>query len=290
MSALLVALARPSLSLPVARDETTVMLAIDTSGSMSASDVAPSRLAAAQQAASAFVDELPSRLRVGVVAFSSDVRVVVAPTTDRHVIHAGLDSLVADGGTAIGDAIEASLAAVGLTSSTEKATAMVQAPAAHPSGAPADPSGRPLGDQAWPKPAAPTSPTVATVLLSDGESTVGTDPLVAAGDAARYGVPVYTIALGTADGTVELPDENGQLVSVAVPPDTGTLSKVAERTGATFFDAPSSADLSGIYRSLGSKIGYRIEPQEATRLFAAIGLAFVLLGAGCAALWFNRFP
>jgi Ca-activated chloride channel homolog len=292
MTALVIALARPSLVLPVPRDQATVMLALDTSGSMQAKDVSPNRLAAAQQAAGSFVDALPSTVRVGVVAFSSGAHVVVAPTDERKVIHAGIDSLVADGGTAIGDAIVSCLSAVGLAPTAQMSAAMAQNLTGGIASTPPDTAlgGAKLGDEAWPQQAPATPSSVEVVLLSDGESTVGMDPLTAAGIAAKAGVPVYTIALGTQGGTVDLPDDNGRIVSVDVSPDTVTLSKIAERTAARFYDAPSSGDLGEIYRTLGSKIGWVIEPQDATQLFAAAGLVFVVLGAGLAALWFNRFP
>ncbi|HEU4672842.1 MAG TPA: VWA domain-containing protein [Candidatus Limnocylindrales bacterium] len=284
IAALGLALARPSMTLPVPREEATVMLAIDTSGSMRADDVAPTRLAAAEQAAASFVDDLPDRFQVGLVAFSSNARIVVAPTTDRAVIHAGLGSLVADGGTAIGDAIEAALIAVG------RSTARGGGSGNQPLAAPAPPSPTPLGDAAWPGDGRSRPPTAATVLLSDGDSTSGTPPPIAADEAAAAGVPVYTIALGTAAGTVDLPDDYGRIVRVSVPPDPDTLTDIAKRTGARFFDAPTSTDLSQVYETLGSKIGYTVEQQDVSQLFAAAALVLVILGGGLAALWFNRIP
>ncbi|HEY3523635.1 MAG TPA: VWA domain-containing protein [Candidatus Limnocylindrales bacterium] len=285
VAALGIALARPSMSLPTPREEATVMLAIDTSGSMKAGDVTPTRLAAAEDAAAAFVDRLPTKFQVGLVAFSSSARIVVAPTTDRGVIHAGLGSLVADGGTAIGDAIEASLIAVGRAAPQGAATATKQ-----PFAALAPPAPSPLGDAAWPGSGPARPPTAATVLLSDGDSTSGKPPPVAADEAAAAGVPVYTIALGTASGTVELPDDYGRIVRVSVPPDPVTLTDIATRTGGRFYDAPSGADLSAVYETLGSRIGYTVEQRDVSQLFAAAALVFVLAGGGLAAIWFNRIP
>jgi Ca-activated chloride channel family protein len=134
-------------------------------------------------------------------------------------------------------------------------------------------------------------PLVATVLLSDGANSTGSlEPLEAASRAAALGVPVYTIALGTQDGVVQVPNRQGQLQTLAVPPDTETLAAIAETTGARFFDAPTAEDLAQIYKSLGSKVGFTDEQREVTQLFAAAGLLFVLAGAGLAAHWFNRFP
>jgi Ca-activated chloride channel family protein len=280
IGALVFALARPSMIMAVPRQEATIILAMDVSGSMQATDVAPSRLAAAKKAASDFVDQLPDTFQVGLVAFSTAPRVAVSPTTDRVAIHRALDSLVAQGGTALGDAIAASLdAAATATSAPATAAPSPSNPSAAPSpGAPATPSS---GE----------SPLVATVLLSDGANSTGSlEPLDAASRAAALGVPVYTIALGTQDGVVQVPNRQGQLQTLAVPPDTETLAAIAETTGARFFDAPTAKDLAQIYENLSSRVGFTDEQQEVTQLFAAAGLLFVIAGAGLAAHWFNRFP
>jgi len=284
IGALAIALARPSAVLQVPREEATVMLAMDVSRSMIASDVSPSRLAAAQAAANTFVDQLPKGFRVGLVAFSTDARLVVQPTTDRSTIHNAIDALSADGGTALGDAIMVSLQAT-----ADARTASTQTPVG---GSPSTP--------AAPSPSAGTGsdststepPLVATVLLSDGANSTGsTEPLDAASQAAAAKMPVYTIALGTQNGTVDVQDpQTGQTVTLNVPPDTQTLASVAETTGGKFFEAPTSDDLAQIYNSLGSKVGYTQQEQEITQWFAAGALLLVLAGGGLAALWFNRFP
>ena len=157
---------------------------------------------------------------------------------------------------------------------------------ASPSPAP-DASAAP--DTATPDPVEP--PLVATVLLSDGANSTGTlEPLDAAGLAAEAGVPIYTIALGTQDGVVTVPDQLGVPRQLNVPPDTRTLAEIAEVTGARFFEAPTADDLAAIYESLGSKVGSTFEEQEVTQWFAAGALVLVLVGGGLAALWFNRFP
>ena len=285
IAALVIALARPSMMVAIPREEATIVLTMDVSGSMQATDVDPTRLAAAQKAASDFVDQLPDTFRVGLVVFSTDARIAVAPTTDRAAIHQGIDSLAANGGTALGDAIVASLQAAGLNVSTD--------PTASPSPSPspsATPSASASADpSASPQPSQP--PLVATVLLSDGANSTGrTQPLDGASAAAGLGVPVYTIALGTADGVVSVPDQTGQLRQLSVPPDPETLAAIAEMTGGRFFQAPTAADLAQIYQSLGSRIGYTNEEREVTQLFAGAGLLLVLVGGGLAAHWFNRFP
>ena len=134
-------------------------------------------------------------------------------------------------------------------------------------------------------------PLVATVLLSDGANSTGRlEPDEAARAAATIGMPVYTIALGTASGVVSVPDQFGVPQTVPVPPDTDTLAAIAETTGARSFEAPTADDLQQIYESLGSRVGVRYEAQEITQWFAAAGLALMVAGAGLAAHWFNRFP
>jgi Ca-activated chloride channel homolog len=284
IGALVFALARPSMIMAVPRQEATIILTMDVSGSMQATDVAPSRLAAAKKAASDFVDQLPDTFQVGLVVFSTAPRVAVSPTTDRVAIHQALDSLVAQGGTALGDAIAASLdAAATVTNAPPTVAPSASAPSAVPSAAPSP------GASAAPSSGEP--PLVATVLLSDGANSTGSlEPLEAASRAAALGVPVYTIALGTQDGVVQVPNRQGQLQTLAVPPDTETLAAIAETTGARFFDAPTAQDLAQIYENLGSRVGFTDEEREVTQLFAAAGLLFVIAGAGLAAHWFNRFP
>ncbi|MEA2518673.1 MAG: Ca-activated chloride channel [Chloroflexota bacterium] len=289
MAALVLALARPSLAVQVPREEATIILTMDVSGSMMATDVDPTRLAAAKQAASDFVDQLPASVRIGLVAFSTSPRLVVAATTDRAAVHAGIDGLQSRGGTALGDAIATSLDAAGLDRTTvgSKPPAPSAVPSAPvPSAAPlasADPSasGDPAAD----------APVVAMVLLSDGANSTGDlEPIPAAEMAAALNVPIYTIALGTAGGVVTVPDDTGRMRTLNVPPDTETLAQIAELTGARSFEAPTAQDLAQIYDSLGSRIGYTTETQEVTQWFAAAALVLVVAGAGLAAHWFNRFP
>jgi Ca-activated chloride channel family protein len=134
-------------------------------------------------------------------------------------------------------------------------------------------------------------PLVAAILLSDGANSVGeTEPLDAAERAAKLHVPVYTIALGTPDGEVQVRDDAGELHTLQVPPDTKTLAQIAEVTGGTAFDAPTAEDLSAVYDNLQSRVGYVDERQEVTSWFAAAALVLVVVGAGLSALWFGRLP
>jgi Ca-activated chloride channel family protein len=293
ITALVIGLARPSMVIAIPREEATIILTMDVSRSMRAVDVEPTRLAAAQKAANDFVDQLPAAFRVGLVVFSTEARIAVTPTTDRAEIHAAIDNLRANGGTAMGDAIKLSLDAAGVGAGTPGGGDPLASPepTADPNSSPApDASEAPAPDGSA-SPNAEEPPLVATVLLSDGANSTGElEPQQAADEAAAAGVPVYTIALGTADGTVEVPGMFGGTETLAVPPDTETLAAVAETTGGRYFDAPTAEDLAQIYENLGSRVGYTEERQEVTQLFAGFALAMVLAGAGLAAHWFNRFP
>ena len=278
LTGLLLSLARPQAVTLVPKEQATIMLVMDTSGSMNATDVAPSRLIAAEQAALVFLGEIPEKFRVGVVAFSGTAQILTRPTTDRVAVQDALASLHAEGPTAMGDAIERALEArrpptlPGATTTTAPPPQQLTPP---PTTTP-DPAKEP--------------PTV-VLLLSDGSNTQGrTQPLDAARHARQLNVPVFTIALGTDTGMVDVPDEQGQLRRIPVPPDKFTLRRVAEATGGRFFAAPSSKDLKGIYHDLGSKIGFVRQKQEITVVFAAASLLLLVAGAGLSLIWFSRFP
>ncbi|MFL5687885.1 MAG: hypothetical protein ACJ77I_02755, partial [Chloroflexota bacterium] len=132
---------------------------------------------------------------------------------------------------------------------------------------------------------------VAAILLSDGANSVGeTEPLDAAARAKTLGVPIYTIALGTPNGSVQVRDDFGQLQTLDVPPDTATLKQIATMTGGTSFTAPTAEDLKSVYDNLQSRVGYTEERQEVTFALVAAGLLLVVLGAGLSAVWFGRLP
>jgi Ca-activated chloride channel family protein len=264
IGALAIALARPSAVVAVPREEATVMLTMDVSRSMLASDVDPDRLAAAKAAADTFVDQLPAAFRIGLVAFSTDARLVTEPTTDREAIHRAMDDLRADGGTALGDAIMVSLQAT-----ADARTAAVE-PSATPAPTAAQSDEPPLGRGA----------AVGRRRLT---STTCRSTPPAGGGRGHAGVP----SRWARDGR-RVPDQQGSLRTVV--PDTETLAAIAETTGGRFFEAPTAEDLAQIYESLGSKVGYTQEEQEVTQWFAAAALLLVLGGAGLAAVWFNRFP
>ena len=260
LSALVIGMARPQVAVAVPREEATVILAMDSSGSMTATDVAPDRMTAAREAASSFVDGLPNGFRVGVVSFSNEADVVVPPTADRDEALRGLSALRADNGTALGDAIARSVD-LGVTSLDEQL-------AANSSETP-----------------------VVVLLLSDGTNTTGDyEPLEAAQKAKDAGVPVYTVALGTDEGTVQGPDGYGGMRTIRVPPDPETLSKVAEQTGGKFFEAADQDDLRSVYDEIGSQVGVEHKQRELTVFFTAAGAALLLLGGALSTLWFGRIP
>jgi Ca-activated chloride channel homolog len=256
LTALIVAMARPQAVVAVPRDDATVVLTMDGSASMNATDVAPTRLEAAKSAASSFLEELPERFRVGLVSFSNATRVLEEPTDDREAVRTSLDSIQGEVGTAIGDGIRDSIAL-----------------------APRDGNGQRSDKKLF-----------AVLLLSDGKNTAGVDPLDVLDEAKEAGVPIYTIALGTDAGTVEIPNEFGELETVSVPPDPETLRRIASETGGRFFEAPTEADLKAVYEQIGSQVSYEDEERELTAAFAGAGAVFLLIGASLSALWFGRIP
>jgi Ca-activated chloride channel homolog len=292
ISALLLALARPSVAMPVRREEATVVLAMDVSASMRATDVDPTRLDAAKAAARSFIRQLPKGIRVSLVSFSSQPATLVAPTADRAAVEEAIDGLNANGGTAMGDAlmqvvdIAEDVRAAGSRDATTPGAPATPGPTAAPT-PDASPAPSPSGG-----PRAVDQPQlVAAILLSDGANSTGTaEPIEAAQRAASANVPIYTIALGTPDGRVEVADRLGRTAIVDVPPDIQTLDRIAKLTGAQSFTAPSAEDLRAVYDNLQSRIGYVVQERDVTDLFAGGGLLLVVAGAALAAMWFGRLP
>ena len=261
LTALVVAVARPQLTQKEPR-QASVVLVLDSSGSMQATDVSPTRLAAARAAAATFLDNVPEELPVGLVTFSDGASVLVAPTTDHDAVRRALETLEAGGGTAIGDAIAA---ATELQGSRQVAT---------------------LADSGG---AEETRQVV--LLLSDGAPSEGTlDPEEAARDAKANGVSVSTVALGTDEGTIEVTDELGFTETIPVPPDRETLSRVAQVSGGTFFDAPSGDELESVYEQVAGDVGFTETQTEVAWLFAGLGAIVLLAGGSLSLLWFNRLP
>jgi Ca-activated chloride channel homolog len=253
LAGLALALARPEITVAVPDERASIVLATDTSGSMQATDMPPSRLVAAREAGLDFLDGVPQEVKVGAVVFNHTVKSIEPPATDRDPVRRALERLRPSGGTATGEALASSLGLV------EQA-----------------------GSRGRPAPAA-------IVLLSDGASTHGRDPLPLADEAARLRVPIYTVALGTDAGTIEVETANG-VETRAVPPDRETLRRLAETSGGRYFEADDRPELNEVYERLGSQVAKRDEPREITAGFAGAGVLLLLGGAGLSLHWFRRLP
>ena len=261
LAAMLAAVARPSAVVTLPTHHETVILAIDVSGSMRANDVEPSRIEAAQAAARTFIAQQPRSTRIGVVAFAGSAALVQAPTSNRHDLRAAIEQLQLQHATAVGSGILVSLKA--LFPQEEF-----------------DVRKKPQG-----KPAAPGSYTAgAIILLTDGQTTAGPDPVDAARLAAERGVRVFTVGVGTDNGQIL----TGEGWSMRVRLDEEALKIIADLTRAEYFYAGTAMDLKKIYESLRSRMVMEKKETEITSVFSAIAAAAVLLSATLSLLWFNR--
>ena len=251
VAALGLALAKPGRSVAVAVDRATIVVVTDHSRSMMATDVDPDRLTAAKDAAHTFLRTLPPVVQVGVVTYSDAPDQVLAPTHSRDDARAVIDQQQADGATATGDALEVALELIQRT-------------------------GR-RGHR----------PPAAIVLLSDGATTAGVDPVGVAHLAAREHVPIYTVSLGTGDGVVPNP---GLGPPIVVQPDPASLRRISQASGGRAFTAQDSGRLSAIYRSLGSRLGQKKVRHETTAAFAVGGLVLLLGAAASSVRWVARLP
>ena len=253
LSLVLVSAAQPTREERVPREKGVVVLAIDTSLSMQATDISPTRLEAAIDGATDFVDELPDGIEVGLVSFDSEARLLVSPTTDHGSVQAAIGTLSTHARTATGEGVYTSLDAIQTALADETTVDGKDVPAA-------------------------------IVLLSDGVETVGRPVTSATQAAVDAKVPISTIAYGTATGTVTIEGE-----TVGVPADTQTMSRVADATGGTYFEATSAGQLRDVYADIQTTIGYETEPREVGR--ALLGGAFVvLLAAGGIAVLTSARP
>jgi Ca-activated chloride channel homolog len=256
LTLLLTGFARPHATVSVKREEATVMLALDVSRSMTASDVPPTRLAAARAAARRFLQEVPDAYQVGVVTFATRANVAAPPTEDRDFASAALSQVRSGEGTALGEAVLLSLQAAGRIRTED-------------------------GER----------PPASVLLISDGAQTVGrVTPVQAARRARRAGVPVYTVALGTPDGIVERRLTGGFTERIRVPPDPESLRRVATTSGGEFFTALDGDELGRVYDELGSRIGRRDKRSEVTVAFAGAGLALLLVAGALSTLLLRRLP
>jgi Ca-activated chloride channel family protein len=247
---LLVAAAKPQTTVAVPVEHASILLMTDVSGSMQAQDVSPTRLIAVRRAATTFVDGVPKQVNVGVMAFNQTPAILQSPTTDRIAVKSALQRLKSSGGTATGNAVRAAVRI--LTAGSTK------------------------------------PPPSAIVLLSDGKSTSGVAPLTAAQEAGRRPIPIYTVALGTATGTITVPRKGGGTETRQVPPDPETLRQMSAASGGQAFQAADAQRLSQVYERLGSQLGRKNVPRQISSLFAAGALALLLAGASLTLRWFGR--
>ena len=252
LAALVLALAKPQKTVAVPVERASIMLVTDHSRSMSATDVEPDRLSAAQRAARTFLNQLPDQVRVGAVAFSDTPDAVQAPSSDHDNARRIVDAQVADGATATGAALEVAIDALKNDKQNGK------------------------------------RPPSAIILLSDGKTTVPPDPVPVARTAGQLKIPIYTVALGTRDATVPNPNPFGTPLLVA--PDPETLRQIAQVSGGKAFTAEDSDSLKSIYKTLGSQLGTKTQKKQITATFAIGGLV-LLLGAAVSSLrWAGRLP
>jgi Ca-activated chloride channel homolog len=275
LTALCLGLARPHVSTSVLKDQATVILVIDVSGSMQSTDVKPTRIGAAQAAARAFIEHAPKGLKIGLMAFAGEPEVAAPPTTDHKLVLQSLETLdmfPAFGGTAIGDALAAAV---------QLGQQAVQAPP--------KPPGQTIA-YLVPTAARAGGPPVSILFLSDGSQTRGTlQPLQGAAKAKAAGIPVYTFALGTPGGV--LTRGFGPFArTIPVPPDPATLKAIADMTGGQFLAATSAKPLQAAYAKLGTKLGQTRGHREVTYKFLGAA-ALLLLAAGLlSSLWSPRLP
>ncbi|HEV3009641.1 MAG TPA: VWA domain-containing protein [Burkholderiales bacterium] len=267
LGAMIAAIARPAAVITLPTSHETVILAIDVSGSMRASDVEPSRIEAAQAAARTFVNEQPRSTRIGVVAFAGSAALVQPPTSNRTDVLAAIDQLQLQHATAVGSGLLVSLKAIFPEASFDLP---------RPRGARPDPDFRPVPPGSY--------TAAAVVLLTDGQTTTGPDPVDAARLAAERGVRVFTVGVGTDNGQIL----TGDGWSMRVRLDEDALKAIADLTRAEYFYAGTAVDLKKVYQSLRSKLVMEKRQTEITALFSAIAAATVLLSATLSLLWFNR--
>lgn len=256
LTGLVLAFARPQQPQRVAQERATIIVAIDTSLSMAATDVAPTRIEAAQQAAKEFVHQLPPSLNVGLVTFNGSATINVPPTLDRDSVIAAIDQIRLGERTAIGEAIYASLDAIRTAPGAADLDEDERVPAR-------------------------------IVLMSDGATTVGRPDAEAAAAAKRDGVPVSTIAFGTPEGVIEL---EGQSEPVPVEVDVAALAAIADTTDGTFFEAVTGDELRDVYADIGSSIGHTTEERDVSDRFVGASLVVLVLSAGAGLFWFDRLP
>lgn len=263
MALLCLATARPQTTIAEPRREGTVVLAFDTSSSMAATDLAPTRMEAAKAAARTFVEKQPAEVKVGVVAFGDNGVIVQRPTTDKAAVVAAIGRVAPQGGTSLGRGIQTSLSAIiGKTVELDPATGGVEV------------QGQDLGFYG----------KTAVILLSDGENTSGPDPIELAAMASTAGVKIYPIGLGSPQGTVLSID--GFQVATAL--DEPTLQEIAKTSDGTYFNAADTESLTKVYDSIDLQWVVQAKFMEVSGLFAGAAVLLLLVGAGLSLAWFGR--
>jgi Ca-activated chloride channel family protein len=251
LAVLLFALSRPERTVAVPAEQARIILTTDTSGSMQATDVEPSRLAAVKKAAGDFLDKVPHKVRVGAVVFDHRAQLAQTPTLDRGLVREVVDNIEPHGGTATGDALEVSINAL----------------KARPN------ERRPPG---------------AIVLLSDGKATSGIDPVQMAQEARKLKIPIYTVALGTQQGEIQVKQKGGTTRTEKVPPDVQTMQRIAQLSGGKSFQIEDAGELSSVYKQLGSQVALKDEKREVTSWLAALALLLLVAAAIPQLKWFAR--
>lgn len=253
LAVLVGAAARPQRTVAVPIEQASIMLLNDLSGSMSSTDVFPTRLIAAKRAARAFVAKVPARVRIGVIGFNQTPRVLASPTVDRAAVLNAIAGMRVSGGTATGAAIAS---ATTLLESVHTATGK--------------------------------RPPSAIVLLSDGASTSGPDPVAVARASGQAKIPVYTVTMGTPQGTITVRTPRGATVTKPVPPDPASLARIAQASGGKSYTAQTTERLSEVYKRLGSQLGHKREKRQITQEFAGGALVLLALGGAMSLGWFGR--
>ena len=276
VSALLFAAARPTAVISLPSQQETIILAIDVSGSMRATDVLPDRITAAKEAAKAFVTELPRSVRIAVVQFAGTAAVVQAPTLSRDDVIAAIDRFQLQRGTATGSGIVLSLATIFPEAGIDLSQITGQR------NMPPGPNDKPKPDFTPVQPGSYSS--AAIIMLTDGQRTTGPDPMEAAKMAADRGVRVYTVGVGTKDG--ETIGFEGWSMRERL--DEETLKSIATMTRAEYFYAGTAADLKKVYQALSTRLVVEKKETEVSALFAVFGALLVMLAAGLSVWWFGR--
>lgn len=283
LASLLLASARPVAQLSLPTTEQTIILAMDVSGSMRATDVEPNRLVASQMAAKAFLAELPRQVKVGIVAFAGTAQVVQPVTLSREDLNTAIDKFQLQRATAIGSAIVVALSELFPDQGIDLGRMTFS-----PRGDPFAPQGRAIGQTVIEKPFEPVEPgsyrSAAVILLTDGQRTTGVDTTEAAEMAAERGVRVYTVGVGTVEGEVI----GFEGWSMRVRLDEETLKDVARITQGTYYYAGTAESLKKVYESLGSRLSVQTKEVELSGLLALLGALLVVLSAGLSLWWFHR--